>query len=57
MAESDIARVNLNVKLDKQEFSQKLKNKASPEYQQLRTKVVDAVSLLFFVPLTKTVDR
>ena len=56
MAESDIARVNLNVKLDKQEFLPKLKNKASPEYQQLRRKVVDAVSLLFLVRLTKTID-
>ena len=57
MAESDIARVNLNVKLDKQKFSPKLKNKASPEYQQLKTKVVDAVSLLFLIRLTKTTER
>ena len=49
MAESDVKRVNLNVKLDKQEFSPNLKNKVSVEYQQLKAKVVDAVSLLFLV--------
>ena len=55
MAESDVKRVDLNVKLDKQQFSPKLKNKVSAEYQQLKTKVVDAVSLLFFIRMIKPI--
>lgn len=47
IAVSDIARVDLNVKLETQSYSENLKNKNSTEYQLLKTKVVDAVSFTF----------
>ncbi|KAI0233189.1 hypothetical protein LSAT2_016581, partial [Lamellibrachia satsuma] len=43
IAVSDIARVDLNVKLETQSYSENLKNKNSTEYQLLKTKVVDAL--------------
>ena len=47
IAVSDIARVDLNVKLETQSYSENLKNKNSIEYRLLKTKVVDAVSFAF----------